>query len=668
MAPFPLATPHASQIRALKLVLAASGLLCSSIGGAQGQTDRSPSIMSASQVVRVIPSVIGMPVNAATDSLRWTGLSIVQLPTTTSSESPGIVLRQQPQAGTPVSRAKAETLYVATAPKKPRPKRPSVWDAIAKAVITATQPAPPEHDDVSNDPPTDTTTRVPLGPGRDSAVHGEVYQDLTCLPDLTGRTPQMVGALLRKARLRTGKVFRDYSDEIEIGRVFRQHPLPACEIVTGTSVTLWYSNGPHPKPTTLIVPSVIGLALRDAADSLQRVGLRPGHVDSVTSRNSEGNIIRQLPHEGDAAHPGDAVDLIVAVAPQKVEVPSLIGMSQDNAEQSLQASGLKTGRITLVTVEGRRTGIISQKPQPGTLVDSATLVDIVDNRPPEVRYTEVPDLVGKSLSQSESALKLAGLVVGEVVRLGTERPDEVTDQKPEAGTRVLMRSEVNVALGIELRVVTQLVPDVVNLAVDSARRLLNDSGFTQIAIAGRGDRITSKSIIESQAPAAGTPAPAQTLVSLIARTPPPPPLVPNLVGQRKKAARDIAQLDTLRMIVTSELRRLRLRDKIVSQNPEPWTPRRADMTVDVVAEIPVIPPVLFFGMLGVGAVGGVILRLRPRISSRLVKVTQPPTPPVLDINGRDTLIDTEFTLRFDLTDDPLETECEHESIVKSTEL
>ena len=157
-------------------------------------------------------------------------------------------------------------------------------------------------------------------------------------------------------------------------------------------------------------------------------------------------------------------------------------------------------------------------------------------------------------------------------------------------------------------------------------------------------------------------------MSLIARTPPPPPLVPNLVGQRKKAARDIAQLDTLRMIVTSELRRLRLRDKIVSQNPEPWTPRRADMTVDVVAEIPVIPPVLFFGMLGVGAVGGVILRLRPRISSRLVKVTQPPTPPVLDINGRDTLIDTEFTLRFDLTDDPLETECEHESIVKSTEL
>ena len=62
------------------------------------------------------------------------------------------------------------------------------------------------------------------------------------------------------------------------------------------------------------------------------------------------------------------------------------------------------------------------------------------------------------------------------------------------------------------------------------------------------------------------------------------------------------------------------------------------------------------------------MRLRPRISSRLVKVTQPPTPPVLDINGRDTLIDTEFTLRFDLTDDPLETECEHESIVKSTEL
>src|SRR6476659_3379328 len=130
MAPFPRARSHPSVPRVLKLGLVSAGLVCSSIGSAQPSSP-----IAVSQTVRTIPSVIGMSVNAATDALRWTGLSIVQLATTANSDRVGVVLRQQPQAGTPVSRAKAETLYVSTAPRKPRPKRPSLWDVLTEAVI-----------------------------------------------------------------------------------------------------------------------------------------------------------------------------------------------------------------------------------------------------------------------------------------------------------------------------------------------------------------------------------------------------------------------------------------------------------------------------------------------------------------------------------------------------
>jgi beta-lactam-binding protein with PASTA domain len=598
-----------------------------------------------------------MSVDAATDALRWTELAIVQLPTITSSDPVGVVLRQQPEAGTPVTRTKAETLFVATAPKKPRPERSSVWDAPSK-------------------------------PAGDSSGHGEVYQNVTCLEDLTGRTPMMVAASLRRAGLRPGRIIRDYSDEIDSGRVFRQHPLPACNIVTGTPVTLWYSNGPHPKPGTLTVPSVIGLTLREAADSLLRVNLRPGHVDSVINRGGEGKVLRQLPHEGESAHPGDVIDLIVTIAPARVEVPSLIGMSRGKAEESLESAGLNIGRITLVTVDTEKIGIISQKPLPETLVDSASLVDIVENQRAEVRYAEVPNLVGKSLTQSDSILKLAGLVVGQVVRLGPDRPDEVTDQKPTPGTRVLLGAQVSVALGVPVRVVTQIVPDVVNLSVDSARRILNDSGFTQISVAGAGDPVTSQSLIESQVPAGGTPASAQTLVSLTARTPPPRRLVPNLVGQSRKAARGIAQLDSLQLIVTSEIRRLRLRDRVVSQHPIAWASRPADNTIDVVTEIPIIPPFLVIGVLGFGAVAGTLWRFvihptpipppdavipprppevpTPEVS--MVALTQPAGPPLLDTGGRSNLIDAEYRLLFDLTTDPVTTETENDTIVKSAEV
>jgi beta-lactam-binding protein with PASTA domain len=406
------------------------------------------------------------------------------------------------------------------------------------------------------------------------------------------------------------------------------------------------------------------------------------------TRGGEGKVLRQLPHEGESAHPGDAVDLIITIAPAQVEVPSVFGMSRDNAEQSLQSAGLNIGRVAFVTDGTKTLGIISQKPPAKTFVDSATLVDVVENRPPPEDSTKVPDLIGKSLAQSDSAVKQAGLVLGEVVRVGPDRPDEVTDQKPKAGTSVSAFSRVDIALGVKVPIVRLIVPDVVNLDVHSAQRVLRDSGFTQISIdSPGGDTITSQSIIESQLPAAGTQVPAPTPVALTVRKPPPPRLVPNLVGHRKNDARNIAQLDTFQMVVTSEVRRLRWRDEVVSQHPLAWSSRSTDNTIEVVAEVPVIPPLLVIGVIGFGAVAGTVWRIinpppppppepvtpqktpeAPKPDVKLVSLTEPAGPPTLDTGGRSTLIHAEYRLLFDVTTDPVRTAIPNDSIVKSTEL
>lgn len=638
-----------------------------------------PSGTSDGPRVATIPNVVGKMVSDAIDMLRFTELKIVQRELTTERAAAGTVMKQRPEAGTPVNRAKAETLFVAAAPKEPRPHRPSIWEAIAGAIISSIPP-PSRPSDAPLSPSTDTTAKVPLRDGDSAIVPGEMIQDRTTVPDLNGRTPQMVAALLRKSRLRAGETSRDYSDEVPEGRVFRQHPPAKTEVVTGTSVMTWYSAGPHPSDPTAIIPSVIGLSLRDAEDSLRRVGFLRGHVDYVTRTGAKSLVLHQSPHEGESAHRGDVVDLTIADPPVQAEVPSVIGLTRSQAARILKDAGLGVGRVTLVVL-ARDTGIVSQKPGAKALVDSGSLVDLVENRPPEIRRVSVPDLSGKSLADAATALRANNLLLGEVVRRGTVLADSVTDQHPAAAEQVPMNSEVNVALGRETSGPTAVVPAVVNLTVDSARRLLTNAGFTQLSISGGGDRLTSASIVESQVPVAGTVAAPNVMVSLVARTPPPPPPVPNLVGRTKAEARGEAELDNLRIVVTSEVRRLRLDDRIVSQNPRPRAPRRPDNTIDVDVEIPVMPPLLA-GILGFAVAGGAVAwfmkkppvngtELQPRPPSpppsavTLVPVTREAAPPVLSTDGGETLVRSEFTLQFDVASDPATIEApEDDSIAK----
>ena len=606
----------------------------------------------------------------------------MQIDSITSQSARGVVISQRPRAGTPVYATRAETLFVAVAPHKPSHGRISWGDvlgaAVAAAIDAQKRPRSEMGDDVSI-PPEKVPTEVPnASEGDPETVPGHRVQDRTRVPDLFRNTPVMVSAALENRRLNAGKVMSDYSDDVPRGRVFRQEPPAGTEVVTYTDVAVWYSIGPHPPAPTFSVPGVLGLELAEAIDSLNRSGFRAGHVDYVRRRDAEGKVVHQSPNEGEPAHRNDAVDLTVATAPSQVSVPSVLKLTREAARQRLQNVGLDEGRFTLVFLQDRGTGIVSQTPREGAMADSGALVDLVENRPPEVRTVRIPDLSGKSVAASDSALQRDSLALGDVLRPGINPVDRVIDQRPKPGQMVFMHSAVTVALdpGVPPDSTIRL-PAVVNLSVDSARRILSDAGFTKLSIGGGGDSLTSASIIESQTPNAGTFVTPNTLVSLVARTPLPLPTMPNLTGHRRQVARIVAELDSLRMIVISENRRFRLHDVVVSQDPIARSPRRRDNTVDVVVEIPFMPP-LAAAVLGLGVVGGAggetIRRWRKRIRNgrppspvdlKAVKGEQ--SPPVLHDEGRNSLIKSSFTLRFGMDSGPLKLEVPGDSLVKPKE-
>ncbi|MEO8576884.1 MAG: PASTA domain-containing protein [Gemmatimonadales bacterium] len=555
--------------------------------------------------VALIPSVIGNTITEAMNVLSWTKLVIVPIESTNTDYSAGTVFRQRPQAGTPVGRARAETLYVARARRSPDSPKVNPWKALLESLAVAAVTRKPRPVRSPSDVPgvfIDTTAKVPGTRSGDTVVvPGKVTQDRILVPDLHGFTQQMVVAALQKNRLRSVNLGQDYSDEVPAGRVFRQSPRAETEAVTGSSVAVWYSRGSSPVVAKVTIPGVVGLGLRDAVDSLKRTGFRAGQVDYVRRSDGGNTVVTQAPHEGDAGRRGDIVDLTIATAPSRVVVPSVTGLTREGARARLRDSGLGVGRVTVVTLVSAGLGILSQRPAPTSEVDSATLVDLVENRRAEVRRVPVPNVIGKTLASADSALQRDSLIVGEIVRRGIRDSIVVKDQRPQAGETVFVHSPVALALGDTMTGFP--VPRVVGLTVDSARRILADSGFRRVSINGRGEALTSASVVESQIPTAGTVFTSDAIVSLAAIGPDTPDPVPNLVGRKREEARLIADINNLALVVSSEVRKLRLHEEVVSQDPAAQSARRADNTIGVVVEVPAIPPPLA-AVLALVVVGG----------------------------------------------------------------
>ena len=644
-----------------------------------------PARLATAPQVRTIPNVVGMTAMQAVDSLRWTKLPIVQRDSTAPQFAAGTVVDQRPRAGTPTYSARAETLFVATAPRKP-PRRGPTWadlvGALVSGVASPTKP-PPTRTGADTPPQGAPSNEFPTLPGAGSTVApGTLVQDRTRVPNLREDTPQMVATALKRSRLNRGRVSKDYSDEVSSGRVFRQQPPATQEVATNSNVDVWYSIGPHPVVNTLLVPNVVGLTLAEAGDSLRRVGLQAGHTDYLVQRGAEGKVVHQSPQERQPAHRGDAVDLTITTPPTQISVPSVKGLTRQAARQKLESVGLGVGSITLVVLPRTDTVIVSQRPAPPATADSGSLVDLVENRPGEPRRVTVPDLSGESIAAATAILRRDSLVLGDVLRPAVHAVDRVIDQQPKAGEPAYMHSRVTVALGIDSPLrppPTVRVPGVVTLTVDSARHVLADAGFTQLSISSHGESLTSTSTVVSQTPAAGTFAVSNAQIALVADPFGPLP-VPNLVGLRWGEAQTAAEIDGLQLIAGDTIRRLRLHDQVVRQIPRAGSPRPPDSKVSVTMAVPLMPPLVaaILGSLIVVSGGGAAVKKYWRNGKKRPDEGDPPTAsdvifapvagrieaPLLHTDGHGTLIRGSLTLRFGEDADPWKLNVEGDSIVK----
>ena len=211
--------------------------------------------------------------------------------------------------------------------------------------------------------------------------------------------------------------------------------LVAFVLLLDNIILPWYVSSPIEK-----VPDVVGKTENDAVRLLETQDLDPIIGDTTFDEKfPEGSIIFQRPRGGETVKEGRRVYLFVNDEEPVVHVPPLTGKSVRDAKFSLERLGLKLGDVDQEPSSYPKDMIYDQQYAEGTPVKKGESVKVtVSLGKVQTGSIEVPDLIGKSLTEAEKVLADSSLKVGKINYQPSFSllPNTILDQYPSKGNKV----------------------------------------------------------------------------------------------------------------------------------------------------------------------------------------------------------------------------------------
>lgn len=193
------------------------------------------------------------------------------------------------------------------------------------------------------------------------------------VPRVIGTTEDAARETLRSAGFGVGAVSRAPHATVPPGAVFWQDPPPDVVALEATDVALTVSTGPQRVP----VPDVAGYDAEDARRLIEGAGLRVGSTESTQAPTPRNVAVNTRPPAGATLPPGTDIVLVVSVGAATIRVPTLLGLTEDEARLALETAGLALGTSFAQTTDAAAPGeIFYQEPSAGTLSAPGTVVNV----------------------------------------------------------------------------------------------------------------------------------------------------------------------------------------------------------------------------------------------------------------------------------------------------
>jgi len=226
------------------------------------------------------------------------------------------------------------------------------------------------------------------------------------------------------------------------------------------------------------VPNVVGMSQQDAAARLEEAGLEVRVGDGEFSTTvTEGLVLSTDPPPGTEIRKGDGVVLVPSLGPRLIEVPEVIGQTEEEATEALDLLGFQVDVKRVYDDQVREGRVIDQSPTPNQRIEEGETVTItVSDGPTPV---EVPNLRGTPADDARRTLRALQFEVRERQEFSAQVPrGEVIRTQPPAGSMAPRGSAVTmiVSLGPE----TFPMPGVVGMTREEAIDYLESRGLVVV--------------------------------------------------------------------------------------------------------------------------------------------------------------------------------------------
>jgi eukaryotic-like serine/threonine-protein kinase len=163
---------------------------------------------------------------------------------------------------------------------------------------------------IRQDPNRDTY----VDPGTTVTITVSTGKPMTSVPNVVGQDRQAARASLEQANL-VASMQEKESDQPK-GQVIETDPAANTQVPEGTTVTVYYSDGPEN------VPNVVGMDEGAAKRALQDAGFKPFVVTSTDTTEPKGTVIEQSPSGGQPKPEGTEVTIVVSAFEEPTETPT----------------------------------------------------------------------------------------------------------------------------------------------------------------------------------------------------------------------------------------------------------------------------------------------------------------------------------------------------------
>ena len=282
----------------------------------------------------------------------------------------------------------------------------------------------------------------------------------------------------------------------------------------------------NPQAATASVPDLEGLTL-DEARAQHGEDFSIAVSERRDSQQPENTILEQDPGAGSEREQGSEVSVVVS-GQQVVEVPDVVGESQEEAESTLSEDGFSVNTETEESSADEEGNVTAQDPSGGGEADFESEVTITVGEGPST--VDTPDLSGLSVEEAESALAEEDLELGSVEESASSDAEEGTifEQSPSSGSEAQTGDAVDVTVSTGPEEVT--VPNLYGYNVANAETALANAGLELGTVEEAQTSEVAEGIIFEQSQTSGATAQPGDAIDVTVSAGPEQITVPNLVG------------------------------------------------------------------------------------------------------------------------------------------